>query len=79
MILSCQVESTSSQVNQLGGYTGQTEQFADFVHSAARPWAPQRANTAWWGSSRAISVEGTASESAFEGAGELVRACVLAG
>ena len=31
------VESTSSQVNQLGGYTGQTPaQFADFVHSAAR-------------------------------------------
>ena len=31
------VESTSSQVNQLGGYTGQTPaQFAEFIHSAAR-------------------------------------------
>jgi D-tagatose-1,6-bisphosphate aldolase subunit GatZ/KbaZ len=31
------VESTSSQVNQLGGYTGQTPfQFAAFVHSAAQ-------------------------------------------
>jgi D-tagatose-1,6-bisphosphate aldolase subunit GatZ/KbaZ len=31
------VESTSSQVNQLGGYTGQTpSQFAEFVHSAAQ-------------------------------------------
>jgi len=31
------VESTSSQVNQFGGYTGMTcSQFAQFVHSAAR-------------------------------------------
>jgi len=31
------VESTSSQVNQLGGYTGQTpSQFAEFVHAAAQ-------------------------------------------
>jgi D-tagatose-1,6-bisphosphate aldolase subunit GatZ/KbaZ len=31
------VESTSSQVNQFGGYTGQTpSQFAEFVHSAAQ-------------------------------------------
>ncbi len=31
------LESTSSQVNQLGGYSGQTpSQFADFVHAAAR-------------------------------------------
>jgi D-tagatose-1,6-bisphosphate aldolase subunit GatZ/KbaZ len=31
------VESTSSQVNQFGGYTGMTPgQFAEFVHSAAR-------------------------------------------
>lgn len=31
------VESTSSQVNQFGGYTGQNpRQFADFVHAAAR-------------------------------------------
>ena len=31
------VESTSSQVNQFGGYTGQVpEQFAAFVHAAAR-------------------------------------------
>ena len=30
------VESTSSQVNQEGGYTGQTpQQFAEFIHSAA--------------------------------------------
>jgi D-tagatose-1,6-bisphosphate aldolase subunit GatZ/KbaZ len=30
------IESTSSQVNQHGGYTGQTpQQFADFVHAAA--------------------------------------------
>src|ERR1044071_6890921 len=31
------VESTSSQVNQEGGYTGQVPQvFADFIHSTAR-------------------------------------------
>src|SRR2546423_1195974 len=31
------IESTSSQVNQHGGYTGQTpQQFADFVHAAAK-------------------------------------------
>src|SRR5579864_6541 len=30
------IESTSSQVNQFGGYTGQLpEQFADFVHAVA--------------------------------------------
>jgi len=75
------VESTSSQVNQFGGYTGQTpEQFAAFVHSAA-----QRAGLAQervllggdhlgpypWRSER--------SDVALQKAAELVRACVLAG
>lgn len=75
------VESTSSQVNQLGGYIGQTpRQFADFVHSTA-----QRAGL----SSQQILLGGDhlgpfpwrnePANAALEKACELVRACVIAG
>ena len=75
------IESTSSQVNQLGGYTGQTpSQFASFVRAAA-----QRAGLSPdqfllgsdhlgpypWRSEPAAT--------ALRKAGDLVRACVLAG
>lgn len=75
------VESTSSQVNQFGGYSGKTPaQFAELVHSAAL-----RA-----GLSRDCVLLGAdhlgpypwreqASEVALQQACELVRACVLAG
>jgi D-tagatose-1,6-bisphosphate aldolase subunit GatZ/KbaZ len=75
------VESTSSQVNPSGGYTGQTpSQFADFVHSAMRRAGlpPQRVLLGgdhlgpypWREQPAAV---------AMSSACELVRACVLAG
>jgi D-tagatose-1,6-bisphosphate aldolase subunit GatZ/KbaZ len=75
------VESTSSQVNQSGGYTGQTPpQFADFVGSAMRRAGlpPQRVLLGgdhlgpypWRDQPAAV---------AMSNACELVRACVLAG
>jgi D-tagatose-1,6-bisphosphate aldolase subunit GatZ/KbaZ len=76
-----QVESTSSQVNQLGGYTGQTpSQFADFVHSAARRLGLPRERIRLGGDHLGpFPWRAAASESALREAGELVRACVLAG
>src|SRR6184192_1082575 len=75
------VESTSSQVNQQGGYTGQTPQhFANAVHSAARlaGLSPERVLVGGdhlgpypWRAEPASK--------AMEKACELVRACVLAG
>lgn len=75
------VESTSSQVNQEGGYTGQAPQeFADFVHSTARNAGFPLGQIVLGGDhlgpfpwrSQNASV-------AMEKACALVRACVLAG
>jgi tagatose-1,6-bisphosphate aldolase non-catalytic subunit AgaZ/GatZ len=42
------VESTSSQVNQLGGYSGQTpSQFADFVKAAAQRMGLSEDESCW--------------------------------
>jgi D-tagatose-1,6-bisphosphate aldolase subunit GatZ/KbaZ len=75
------VESTSSQVNQFGGYTGQTpNQFAKFVHSgAARAGLPidrvllggDHVGPYPWREQKA--------DAALTKASELVRSCVLAG
>jgi D-tagatose-1,6-bisphosphate aldolase subunit GatZ/KbaZ len=75
------VESTSSQVNQLGGYTGQTPgQFAEFVHAAAQRMGLPKERILLGGDHlgpfpwRAIS-----SSRALKKACELVCACVMAG
>jgi len=75
------VESTSSQVNQLGGYTGQTPgQFADFVHSAARRMGLPRERILLGGDHLGpFPWRAAASDRALGEACELVRACVLAG
>jgi D-tagatose-1,6-bisphosphate aldolase subunit GatZ/KbaZ len=75
------VESTSSQVNQLGGYTGQTPgQFADSVHSAARRIGIASDRILLGGDHLGpFPWRGEASDRALEKARELVRACVLAG
>jgi D-tagatose-1,6-bisphosphate aldolase subunit GatZ/KbaZ len=75
------VESTSSQVNQLGGYTGQTPaQFADFVHSAARRMGLPKNRILLGGDHLGpFPWRTTASSRALKKARELVRACVLAG
>jgi len=75
------VESTSSQVNQLGGYTGQTPgQFADFVHSAARRMGLPRERILLGGDHLGpFPWRAAASDRALREACELVRACVLAG
>ncbi len=75
------VESTSSQVNQLGGYTGQTPgQFADFVHSAARRMGLPRERILLGGDHLGpFPWRAAASDRALKKACELVRACVLAG
>ncbi len=75
------VESTSSQVNPLGGYTGQTpEQFAKFVEKLGRSAGLSRDRILLGGDHlgpfpwRREAVSG-----AMKKAHELVRACVLAG
>ncbi len=75
------VESTSSQVNQLGGYTGQTPgQFADFVHSAARRMGLPRDRILLGGDHLGpFPWRATAADCTLKKAYELVRACVLAG
>ena len=75
------VESTSSQVNQLGGYSGQTPgQFADFVHSAARRMGFPRDRILLGGDHLGpFPWRAEASDLALKKAYELVRACVLAG
>ena len=75
------VESTSSQVNQLGGYTGQTPfQFAEFVHSAAQHAGLPRERVLLGGDHLGpYPWREQPSEIAMHNACELVRACVLAG
>ncbi len=75
------VESTSSQVNQLGGYTGQTpRQFADFLHSAARRMGlPQNRILLGGDHLGPFPWRAKAANHALKKARELVRACVLAG
>jgi len=75
------VESTSSQVNQSGGYTGQTpSQFAEFVHSAAQQAGLPRERVLLGGDHLGpYPWREQPSEVAMHNASELVRACVLAG
>jgi D-tagatose-1,6-bisphosphate aldolase subunit GatZ/KbaZ len=75
------VESTSSQVNQFGGYTGLTPgEFAKFVHSAARS-AGLPAERVLLGGDHIgpFPWRQEASASALRKAGELVHNCVVAG
>ncbi len=75
------IESTSSQVNQLGGYTGQTPaQFAAFVHSSAQRMAFPAERILLGGDHLGpFPWKGQPSSDAMLKACELVRACVLAG
>ncbi len=75
------VESTSSQVNQFGGYTGQTpDQFARFVHSAAtRARLPSERVLLGGDHLGPYPWREQASDLALQKACELVRRCVLAG
>ena len=75
------IESTSSQVNQLGGYTGQTpSQFAEFVYSAAHKGGLSRDRVLLGGDHLGpYPWREQAAESAMHHACDLVRACVLAG
>jgi D-tagatose-1,6-bisphosphate aldolase subunit GatZ/KbaZ len=75
------IESTSSQVNQFGGYTGQTpSQFAAFVHSAAqRAGLPPDRVLLGGDHLGPYPWRAQPSAAAMQNACELVRACVLAG
>jgi D-tagatose-1,6-bisphosphate aldolase subunit GatZ/KbaZ len=75
------VESTSSQVNQVGGYTGQTpSQFAEFVHSAARRASlPQERVLLGADHLGPYPWREQPAEAAMQNACELARACVFAG
>jgi len=75
------VESTSSQVNQFGGYTGQTpQQFAHLVRSAAhRAGLPAERVLLGGDHLGPFPWRSNASDSALEKAVELVRSCVFAG
>jgi D-tagatose-1,6-bisphosphate aldolase subunit GatZ/KbaZ len=75
------VESTSSQVNQLGGYAGQTPaQFAEFVHSAAQHAGLSRERVLLGGDHLGpYPWRERPSDEAMGHACELIRACVLAG
>ena len=75
------VESTSSQVNQLGGYSGHTpSQFADFVYAAARRMGLPEGQILLGGDHLGPFPWRTeTSNSALNKACELARACVLAG
>ncbi len=75
------VESTSSQVNQLGGYTGLTpSQFAAFVHSAAQQAGLPPDRVLLGGDHLGpYPWREQPSATAMQNACELVRACVLAG
>jgi D-tagatose-1,6-bisphosphate aldolase subunit GatZ/KbaZ len=75
------IESTSNQVNQFGGYTGQTpRQFTEIISSAARSAGLPAKNVVLGGDHLGPFPWRTESaESAMEKASELVRATVLAG
>ncbi len=75
------VESTSSQVNQFGGYTGLTPgEFAEFVHSAARSAGLPAERVLLGGDHMGpFPWRQEASASALRKAGELVHDCVVAG
>ncbi len=75
------VESTSSQVNQFGGYTGQVpQQFADSIHSAARQAGLSSQQVLLGGDHLGpFPWRNEAARIAMSKACELVRACVLAG
>jgi D-tagatose-1,6-bisphosphate aldolase subunit GatZ/KbaZ len=75
------VESTSSQVNQVGGYTGQIpSEFAEFVHGAAQQAGLPRERVLLGGDHLGpYPWREQPSEAAMHNACELVRACVLAG
>ena len=75
------VESTSSQVNQFGGYTGLTPgDFAKFVHSAARDAGLPAERILLGGDHTGpFPWRQEASASALRKAGELVHECVVAG
>jgi D-tagatose-1,6-bisphosphate aldolase subunit GatZ/KbaZ len=75
------VESTSSQVNQFGGYSGQTPaQFAEFVHSVASRAGLPRARVLLGADHLGpYPWRSETSDAALHKACELVRACVLAG
>ncbi len=75
------VESTSSQVNQSDGYTGQTpSQFAEFVHSAAQQAGLPRQRVLLGGDHLGpYPWREQPAAVAMTKACELVRACVLAG
>ena len=75
------IESTSNQVNQLGGYTGMTPyDFADFVRSLAEeqavPWEQVIVGGDHLGPLPWVDLE---EEEAMKNAEELVSQCVLAG
>ena len=74
-------ESTSSQVNQFGGYSGQTpSQFAEFVHSAARRAGLPRERVLLGGDHLGpYPWREQPSAMAMDKACDVVRACVLAG
>jgi D-tagatose-1,6-bisphosphate aldolase subunit GatZ/KbaZ len=75
------VESTSSQVNQEGGYTRQTpSQFAEFVHSAAQKAGLPRNRVLLGGDHLGpYPWRELPSKVAMHNACELARACVLGG
>ncbi len=75
------VESTSSQVNQDGGYTGQAPQaFADFIHSTARRAGLPGDQIVLGGDHLGpFPWRNRDASSAMEKSCALVRACVLAG
>lgn len=75
------VESTSSQVNQFGGYSGQTpQQFAHFVTSTAQRAGLPAGRVLLGGDHLGpFPWRSEASDSAMDKACELVRSCVLAG
>ena len=64
------VESTSSQVNQFGVYTGQTpDQFAEFVHCAAQQAGLPRQRVLPGAAVRNHSAEGVRSDSCLRACG----------
>jgi len=75
------VESTSSQVNQLGGYSGRSpSQFADFVHAVARRLGFPEDQILLGGDHLGpFPWRVETAKSALNKACELARACVLAG